>query len=59
VVEQLGNSSLLYARIKDNPDLITIEQPSKSDLKAGHTIQLQIDPGQAHLFDNNGHCIRA
>jgi ABC-type sugar transport system ATPase subunit len=54
VVEQLGNSSLLYARIKDNSDLITIEQPGKSRLKADDMIQLRIDPGQAHLFDNNG-----
>ncbi|HEX2528585.1 MAG TPA: sn-glycerol-3-phosphate ABC transporter ATP-binding protein UgpC [Geminicoccus sp.] len=59
VVEQLGNSSLLYARINDNPDLVTIEQPGKSVLKADHTIHLRLDPGRAHLFDKNGDRIRA
>jgi ABC-type sugar transport system ATPase subunit len=59
VVEQLGNESLLYARIKDSPELVTIQQPGKSGFKTDDRIHLRIDPGQAHLFDSNGDRIKA
>jgi ABC-type sugar transport system ATPase subunit len=59
VVEQLGNSTLLYARMQGSPDLVTVERRGKSGLLADRTIHLRLDPHGIHLFDHNGRRIGA
>ncbi|WP_255476488.1 ABC transporter ATP-binding protein [Geminicoccus flavidas] len=54
LVEQLGNVSLIHLRIDGLPDLLTVEQRDKSDLRSGDTVQLQPQPRRSHVFDNSG-----
>ncbi|NGO55300.1 sn-glycerol-3-phosphate ABC transporter ATP-binding protein UgpC [Allomesorhizobium camelthorni] len=58
LVERLGGSSLLHARVEGWRDLVTVELPGTYHATAGSPLRLGIAPNHVHLFDRNGRTIR-
>ena len=54
LVEQLGSSSLLHARIEGLTPLLTIEVHDAVELAPGTEVGLGIDPARLHLFAAGG-----
>jgi multiple sugar transport system ATP-binding protein len=59
LVEQLGGSSLVHARIEGLSALLTIEVPGVFTGKTGTDIRLAVTPDACHLFDASGQAIPA
>jgi multiple sugar transport system ATP-binding protein len=57
LVERLGGSSLLHARVEGLPGLLTVELPGTFRAAAGKTLQLGIPPGGIHIFDAGGRTV--
>lgn len=53
VVERLGDRTLLYGKLGDGSELI-VEDSGRSEVNAGDTVQIGIDPDALHLFDRDG-----
>ena len=51
VIESLGADSLLYGRVGDTGELITIRVPGSNSFATGETIGLKIPVESIHLFD--------
>jgi ABC-type sugar transport system ATPase subunit len=58
LLERLGGSSLLHARVEGLADLITVELPGTFEATAGTAIHLGIDGHQGHVFDRAGRRLR-
>jgi ABC-type sugar transport system ATPase subunit len=54
LVERLGGSSLLHARVAGLESLLTVELPGTYQAAAGTTVQLGIDSARVHVFDDGG-----
>jgi ABC-type sugar transport system ATPase subunit len=57
LVERLGSSSLLHARVAGLSSLLTIELPGTYQAAAGATVHLAIDGARVHVFDASGRTI--
>ena len=53
LVEQLGESHLVYVRCADGLELVT-RAPGHTHLRLGDRIALQADPARLHVFDAGG-----
>ncbi|MES2072524.1 MAG: sn-glycerol-3-phosphate ABC transporter ATP-binding protein UgpC [Pseudomonadota bacterium] len=62
LVEHLGDSLLVYARLKDEANMIAIKLNSEAAeaarLKAGDAVTLQLSPQRCHVFDAQGKACR-
>jgi multiple sugar transport system ATP-binding protein len=58
LVERLGSSSLLHARVAGLNTLLTVELPGTYQAAAGTTVQLAIDSARVHVFDASGQTVR-
>ncbi|MEX0628184.1 MAG: sn-glycerol-3-phosphate ABC transporter ATP-binding protein UgpC [Cucumibacter sp.] len=58
LVERLGGSSLLHARVENLPNLLTIELPGSFQAAAEMPVQFGIDPRAIHIFDRTGRSLR-
>ena len=56
VIESLGADSLLYGRVGDTGELLTIRVSGGSDHSTGETIGLKIPAESVHLFDHASGC---
>ena len=56
VIESLGADSLLYGRVGDTGELITIRVPGSNSFATGETIGLKIPVDSIHLFDQISGC---
>ena len=56
VIESLGADSLLYGRVGDTGELITIRVPGSNSFATGETIGLKIPVNSIHLFDQISGC---
>jgi multiple sugar transport system ATP-binding protein len=54
LVERLGGSSLLHARVDGLPDLVTVELPGTYQASPGQPIRLAIDADRVHVFGRDG-----
>jgi ABC-type sugar transport system ATPase subunit len=50
LVERLGGSSLLHARLEGLADLVTVELPGTYQASPGTPVRLAIDPDRVHVF---------
>jgi multiple sugar transport system ATP-binding protein len=57
LVEQLGGSSLVHARLSGLEQLLTVELPGTFVAATGDALKLTLDPARVHLFDGNGRTI--
>jgi multiple sugar transport system ATP-binding protein len=57
LVERLGGSSLLHARVDGLPNLLTVELPGTYQAAAGTAVHLKIDASRVHVFDARGRTI--
>ncbi|CAN7595381.1 ABC transporter ATP-binding protein [Pararhizobium sp. LjRoot238] len=57
LVERLGGSSLLHARVPGLRDLLTVELPGTYRAEAGSTVRLGIAADRVHVFDASGRTI--
>ena len=57
LVERLGGSSLLHARVNGLAQLVTVELPGTYEAAAGTPVHLGIDGARAHLFDSEGRAL--
>jgi multiple sugar transport system ATP-binding protein len=54
LVERLGGSSLVHARVGGLETLLTVELPGTYESAIGTEVKLTIDPSRAHAFDHEG-----
>jgi ABC-type sugar transport system ATPase subunit len=54
LVERLGGSSLLHARVEGLAELMTVELAGTYQAPAGTPIRLRIDPDRVHVFASDG-----
>ncbi len=54
VVENLGNSTLLHARVDGVQDLLIVEERGTVPRRQGDRVHLRFDAASAHLFDSSG-----
>jgi multiple sugar transport system ATP-binding protein len=57
LVERLGGSSLLHARVEGLSNLLTVELPGTYTAAAGTAIGLGIDTQRLHVFDHTGRAV--
>jgi len=57
LVERLGASSLLHARVEGHADLLTIELPGTCQATAGSHVRLDLAGGRFHIFEKSGSAI--
>jgi multiple sugar transport system ATP-binding protein len=54
LVERLGSSSLLHARVAGLQSLLTVELPGTYQAASGSAVHLEVDSARVHVFDANG-----
>ena len=54
LVERLGSSSLLHARVDGLEGLLTVELPGTFEAAAGSAVHLAVADARAHVFDSGG-----
>jgi lactose/L-arabinose transport system ATP-binding protein len=57
VVERLGATTYVYAKLAANQQDFCIEASGSSTIKAGDTIAVMFDPAKCHLFDATGKAV--
>ena len=57
LVERLGGTSLLHARVDGLTDLLTVELPGTYEAATGTRLHLAVDPARLHVFNRNGRTI--
>ncbi len=57
LVERLGGSSLVHAKVEGLETLLTIELPGNYEAATGAQVHLAIDPTRAHVFDSSGQAL--
>ena len=57
LVERLGGSSLLHARVEGLDNLLTVELSGTFEATAGTAVRLRIAEEQMHVFDRVGRTI--
>lgn len=53
IVERLGDRTLLYGKLNNGSELI-VEDSGRSELSAGETISVAVNPKALHIFDGDG-----
>jgi multiple sugar transport system ATP-binding protein len=53
VIERLGERTLIYAMLKDGSTIV-YDEPGDARVRIGDAVQVAIDGGHAHLFDQAG-----
>ena len=56
--ERLGNEQILTCRLEDGAQLIQVRSSPKINVRAGDEVDLQPDPTEWRLFDNEGESIK-
>ena len=56
--ERLGNEQILTCRLEDGAQLIQVRSSPKINVRAGDEVNLQPDPKEWRLFDNEGESIK-
>jgi multiple sugar transport system ATP-binding protein len=54
LVERLGGSSLVHVRLEGHDPLLTVERPGTYGAAVGSEMNLQLNPSQVHLFNDQG-----
>jgi ABC-type sugar transport system ATPase subunit len=57
LIERLGGSSLLHARVEGLEPLLTVELPGTYEGATGTEVKLRIDPAHIHVFDGEGRAL--